>query len=108
MSERFVSVQVPEDSRADLERLGEELGGESMAPVSAHPFDGAAFIQVVFPLTTLAAAVLRTWIVKRAEARKNMRVVVDGIEITGYTGAEVKRILDTLVDQKDLDPGEDV
>ncbi|MGH3939456.1 MAG: hypothetical protein ACRDTG_12650 [Pseudonocardiaceae bacterium] len=104
MSERFVSVQVSEDSRADLAQLSDELGGDMMMPISAHPFDGVAFIQIVFPLTALSAVVLRTWIEKKAESRKSMRVIVDGIDITGYTSAEAQKILDKLINQDSKEP----
>lgn len=97
MSINYLSVQVPEGDLDDLASLVRKLGDSSIEPLFAHPFDGALLVQIVVPITALNVAILRTWILSRKEARKAMRVVADGVDISGYTAAEVSKILNSLV-----------
>lgn len=92
-----IAVQVPADDADELEKLLAELDQEQDL-VGSRPFDGQVLVTALVIISGGAFGVLRTWIRARADARKEYRVVVDGMEMTGYSGAEVERILNSLRD----------
>ncbi|NDZ77252.1 hypothetical protein G3I19_01655 [Streptomyces sp. SID10853] len=61
-----------------------------------RPFDGEAALQMLIALSVATFPYFRTWIRSRADQRKETKVVVDGLELSGYTEKEVNRILDRV------------
>lgn len=91
----YASVQVPVEDREALMELATDADLGDVEIMAAHPFDGSLMLQVLVPISTAAALVLRKWIDARQKTRQAYRVFVDGIELTGYTLDEVERLLQT-------------
>ncbi|MGI5238688.1 hypothetical protein [Dactylosporangium sp. CA-139066] len=86
-----VLVQVPPADVDDLSALA-----EAAEIVEARPFDGETMLQILYILSPSSLTALVTWIRARAASRKHYRIVVDGVELTGYTAAETERVLAEL------------
>lgn len=85
-------VQVRMEEAADLDDLLEAVDGATPAG-TAHPFDGETVAQVALLLSTATFPFFRTWAQSRIAARKGFKVVMDGIELSGYTSEEAVSVL---------------
>jgi hypothetical protein len=89
--ERTIIVQVPPTDSADLA----ELGGTASA-AEARPFDGESMVQILYVLGPGTLTTLIAWIQARASSRKHFRIVIDGIEMNGYSAREATRIVSEI------------
>ncbi|QIS20957.1 hypothetical protein [Nocardia terpenica] len=90
-----LAVAVPADdpsSEEDLRELNSGIATEQIA-TDVRPFDGETMIQTVIGLSTVTYPYFRTWVLSRLEHRKVFKIVINGIEMSGYSDAEVQRIL---------------
>ena len=91
----LMSVQVPEVDEDDLASLARDL----KAPASfgiVRPFDGQALLQTLLPLTIATIPIVTTWLKSRVERAKVYKIVVGGVEISGYSAHEAEAILTQL------------
>ena len=70
--------------------------GQPFERLEVRAFDGDSFLQVVVSMSFTTLPVIVAWIRARAERSKSTVVVADGIELRGYTPAEIDRIVSSL------------
>jgi hypothetical protein len=90
-----VILQVPSADAVALNKLAADMASDASTS-TVQPFDGEILTQIVVLLTPIAVPILIAWIKSRATSRKSYQVVIDGVQLTGYTPAEVSRIIDRL------------
>jgi hypothetical protein len=100
--EHTIIVQVPSSDTADLSQLD-----ETASLTETRPFDGESMVQILYVLGPGTLTTLITWIRARASSRKHFRIVVNGIEMNGYTANEAKRVVNQLT-QLAEEPQQDV
>lgn len=98
-----IAIRLEGDQRSELEEFLAGVNSDAEVMMT-RPFDGETAVQAVVLLSSVSFPFFQTWLRRRAEARKAYRIVVDGTELTGYSSAEVERIL-TIV-QKTLPPSD--
>jgi hypothetical protein len=86
-----IIVQVPPTDLADLSELD-----ETAPTAEARPFDGESMVQILYLLGPGTLTTLIAWIRARAASRKHFRIVVDGIEMNGYSAREAEQIISEL------------
>ena len=96
MGERTVIIQVPSNNREDLLILAGQLEVETADVLESHAFDGATMLTLLVSVSASTAAVLRTWLMTRAAARKSTKVTIDGKHFEGYTKDEVLAIMEAV------------
>ncbi|WP_406140004.1 hypothetical protein [Streptomyces sp. NBC_01089] len=107
----IVAISSQESQAADeLETLarGITTAGER---TEQRPFDGEATLQMLIALSVATFPYFRTWLRSRSDQRKVTKVVIDGLELSGYTEKEANRILDRvqgkLAESPEGTPGRD-
>jgi hypothetical protein len=97
-------VQVRLDDAADLSEIVETVDGAG--PVgSAQPFDGEAVAQVLVLMNAAVFPFFKTWAQGRVAARKGFKVIVNGVELSGYAAEEVASILEHV--QREIETDDD-
>ncbi|MFE2375601.1 hypothetical protein [Streptomyces sp. NPDC059398] len=92
----IVAVSSQESRAADeLETLAQGVAAAGER-TEQRPFDGEATLQILIALSAATFPYFRTWIRSRTEQRKVTKVVIDGLELSGYTEKEANRILDRV------------
>ena len=97
MPKQAIAIQVPVGDRADLDELAGHVG-QSATILESQAFDGATVLTLVLSLSAGVTAVLRAWIVARADAHKSTKLTIDGKQFVGYSKDEVLAILDATDD----------
>ena len=95
-------VQLPVDDARDLEELAQLIDCPQSVGTS-RPFDGEVVAQVLVLLGGATFPFFRMWIQGRTETRQNFKVIVNGIEFSGYTATEVTAMLDHVHQQIERD-----
>lgn len=84
-----------DDADAELRKLAHALS-TTEEPVEVSPFDGASALQLIASVSAVSFPYFRMWVNSRTAARKQFKVVIDGVELTGYNEAEADRIIQTV------------
>jgi hypothetical protein len=90
-----IILQVPSTDAVALNKLATDIASDGSTS-TVQPFDGEILAQILAALTPTTVPILIAWIRARAASRKSYQVVIDGVQLTGYTPAEVSRIIDRL------------
>ena len=96
MGENTVIIQVPATDRPDLEALASRLGAGPGDLLGSQAFDGASVLTLLVSMSAGTAAVLRTWLLARANVRKSTKAIIEGKHFEGYTKDEVLAIMNAL------------
>jgi len=91
----YILVQVPESEADALDQLRPALPDRPEVS-EVQPFDGETVAQLIVAVTSISAPIVIAWIKARAESRKSFQIVVDGVQLNGYTPAEVSRMTRTI------------
>jgi hypothetical protein len=93
----YIILGVPAEDATEFKAFAAELGcGDSVT--EQQYFDGAPFVDMLWPLAAPAAAwaTVRAWIVARADQYKKTRITYKGVEIVGVSPKEAARIIDQI------------
>jgi hypothetical protein len=96
VGENTVIIQVPAADRPDLEALASRLGAGPGDLLGSQAFDGASVLTLLVSISAGTAAVLRTWLLARANVRKSTKAIIEGKHFEGYTKDEVLAIMKAL------------
>lgn len=96
----IIALRVPEADQSELESLASDLG-ESPEVSHVEPFDGDSLAQLFVLASSGAVPIIMQWIRSRAHARKFFKVVMNGVEYSGYTMKEVEGIRAALTAAED-------
>jgi hypothetical protein len=93
------------DAEADLKGLAEVMGADE-PPVEELPLDAAQVVSLLVEISTATWPFFQSWVDARVKARREFKVVLDGVELTGYTAREAQQLLQTVKQRFDDDPAE--
>jgi hypothetical protein len=96
LGENTVIIQVPAADRADLDALASRLEAKPGDLLESQAFDGATMLTLLVSVSAGTAAVLRTWLLARASARKSTKATIDGKHFEGYSKNEVLAIMEAV------------
>lgn len=91
-----VSIDLSDDDAdAELRKLAEALS-VTEEPVEVSPFDGASALELFVSISAVTFPYFKIWVNSRTANRRKFKVVIDGVELTGYNEAEANKILQTV------------
>ena len=61
-----------------------------------HAIDGSTVVEIIIPSVSLAARLLRTWIVAHNERLQKAAVIWNGREFRGLSGREIQSLIDRM------------